>query len=76
MVSASAPRFRPNRPRKRGSAPRFRPRPFTALTAIPAMSALLLQLHEQDIVGESDRLLNGWTVAFFEGNFVRYRLTE
>ena len=34
------------------------------------------ELNQQDIVGESDRLLNGWTIAFFERDFVGHRMAE
>jgi hypothetical protein len=38
--------------------------------------ALLLQLYQQDIVGESNRLLNGRAVALFKSDFVRDGMSE
>ena len=39
-------------------------------------SSSIAELHQQDIIGESDCLLNGWTVAFLERDFVGHRMTE
>jgi hypothetical protein len=44
--------------------------------AFSAFPAFLLQLHEQDIVGQSDSLFNGWAVALLKRNFVRHRMTK
>ena len=44
--------------------------------AFPALPAFLLQLHHQDVIGQSDRLLNGGAVALLECNFVGHRMTK
>jgi len=35
-----------------------------------------LQLHEQNIVGQSDSLFNGWAVALLKRNFVGHWMPE
>ncbi len=39
-------------------------------------SSSIAELHQQDVVGESDRLLNGWAIAFLERDFVGHRMAE